>query len=88
MFRCSDLLGTEKVSSKEGQRHRQRSGQGVSQAGGELKDHWAHFQSIFLRRLCLSKIGQLLINAPTGKEGLVPKLPVIRLTQETSADVV
>jgi hypothetical protein len=31
----------------------------VSQAGGELKYHWAHFQSIFLRRLCLSKIGQV-----------------------------
>jgi hypothetical protein len=38
----------------------------VSQAGGELKYHWAHFQSIFLRRLCLSKIGQVPINAVAG----------------------
>jgi hypothetical protein len=39
----------------------------LSQAGGELKDHWAHFQFIFLRGLCLFKIVQVLINAVTGK---------------------
>ena len=43
----------------------------LPQAGGELKDHWAHFQSIFLRRLCLSQIVQVPINANRTNEVIV-----------------
>ena len=59
------VIRLKRFSSKEGLRHGQRSGQGVSQAGGELKYHWVHFQFICLRRLCLSKIVQVTVNAQT-----------------------